>query len=202
MRRGSGVPAEASLDLRRGPDEVSPRYRRRQVLVEGTAELFGVSRATVYRALAGQLRPRGLRRAERGEPRKIPRAELERYCGLVVALKLRTSNLKGLRLSTARCTSLLEEYGVEMDGWMTGPDVHLEVFHDPNPPSTPTRATTREDRPGGGRRRLRLTAMDTDLYLEHGDQLPALKRVRTRIDPVAAHLRRTLAAAGDVDCRQ
>ena len=201
MSRGSGVPAEALPDLRRRLDELSLRHRGRPAPVEGTAELYGVSRATVYRALAGQLRPRGLRRADRGEPRKVPRAELERYCGLVAALKLRTSNLYGLRLSSARCTSLLGEYGVEMDGWMTGPDVDLEVFHDPNPPSTPTRATTREDRPGRGRRRPRLTAMDTDLYLEHADQFPALERVRTRIDPVAAHLRRTLAA-GDVDCRQ
>ena len=113
MSRGGGIPAEALLDLRRRLDELSPRHGGRRVLVEGTAELFGVSRATVYRALAGQLRPRGLRRADRGEPRKLPRAELERYCELVAALKLRTSNLKGRRLSTGRCIALLEEYGVE-----------------------------------------------------------------------------------------
>ena len=113
MSRGGGIPAEALLDLRRRLDELSPRHGGRRVLVEGTAELFGVSRATVYRALAGQLRPRGLRRADRGEPRKLPRAELERYCELVAALKLRTSNLMGRRLSTGRCIALLEEYGVE-----------------------------------------------------------------------------------------
>ena len=122
MSRGGGIPAEALLDLRRRLDELSPRDRGRWALVEGTAELFGVSRATVYRALAGQLRPRGLRRADRGEPRKIPRAELERYCELVAALKLRTSNLKGRRLSTARCISLLEEHGVETpDGLVRAP---------------------------------------------------------------------------------
>ena len=122
MSRGGGIPAEALLDLRRRIDELSPRHRGRRVLVEGTAELFGVSRATVYRALAGQLRPRGQRRADRGEPRKIPRTELERYCELVAALKLRTSNLKGRRLSTSRCISLLEEYGVETpDGLVRAP---------------------------------------------------------------------------------
>ena len=122
MSRGGGIPAEALLDLRRRLDELSPRHRGRRVLVEGTAELFGVSRATVYRALAGQLRPRGQRRADRGEPRKIPRNELERYCELVAALKLRTSNLKGRRLSTSRCISLLEEYGVETpDGLVRAP---------------------------------------------------------------------------------
>ena len=113
MRRGGGIPAEAVLDLRRRLDELSPRDRGRRALVEGTAELFGVSRATVYRALAGQLRRRGLRRADRGEPRKVPRAELVRYCELLAALKLRTSNLKGRRLSTARYISPLEEHGVE-----------------------------------------------------------------------------------------
>ena len=56
MSRGGGIPAEALLDLRRRLDELSPRHRTRRVLVEGTAELFRVSRATVYRALAGQLR--------------------------------------------------------------------------------------------------------------------------------------------------
>ena len=105
MSRGGGIPADALLDLRRRLAELSPRARGRRALVEGTAELFGVSRATVYRALAGQLRPRGLRRADRGEPHKIPRAELDRYCELVA--------LKGRRLSTARCISLLEEPGVE-----------------------------------------------------------------------------------------
>ena len=112
MSRG-GTPAEGPLHLPRRLDELSPRHRGRRLLVEGTAELFGASLATVYRVLAGQLRPGGLRRADRGEPRKIPRAELERYCELVAALKLRTPDLKGRRLSTARCISLLEEYGVK-----------------------------------------------------------------------------------------
>ena len=75
--------------------------------------LYDVSRATVYRSLAGQLCPKGLRRSDRGEPRKMPRAELERYCEIIAALKLRTSNLKGRRLSTRRCIELLEEHGVE-----------------------------------------------------------------------------------------
>ena len=42
------------MDLRRRLDELSPRHRGRRMLVEGAAERFGVSRATVYRALAGQ----------------------------------------------------------------------------------------------------------------------------------------------------
>ena len=113
MSQDGGIPAEALLDLRRRRDQLPPRHATRRALVESAAGLFGVSRATLYRALAGLKRPQGLRRADRGEPRKINRQELERYCEIVAALKLRTSNLKGRRLSTARCIELLETHGVE-----------------------------------------------------------------------------------------
>ena len=129
MSRGGGTSAEALLDLRRRLDALSPRDRGRRALVEGTAEPFSVSRATVYRALAGQFRPRGLRRADRGEPRKIPRAELERYCELVAPLKLWTSNLKGRRLSTA----LWEKDVVVIDanGYRCLNRVHHDRMHEP-----------------------------------------------------------------------
>ena len=113
MSQDGGIPAEALLDLRRRRDQLPPRHATRRALVESAAGLFGVSRATLYRALAGLMRPQGLRRADRGEPRKINRQELERYCEIVAALKLRTSNLKGRHLSTARCIELLETHGVE-----------------------------------------------------------------------------------------
>ena len=58
MSRGGGIPAEALLDIRRRLDDLSPRDRGRRASFEGTAELFGVSRATVYWALARQPRPR------------------------------------------------------------------------------------------------------------------------------------------------
>jgi len=114
MSQDDDIPAEALLDLlRRQLDGLPPRHAARRAHVESTANLFGVSRATLYRGLAGQLQPRGLRRADRGQPRKMARGELERYCEIVAALKLRTSNLKGRRLSTARCIELLERHGVE-----------------------------------------------------------------------------------------
>ena len=43
----------------------------------------------------------------------LPKSELERYCELVAALKLRTTNKQGRHLSTKRAIELLEEYGVE-----------------------------------------------------------------------------------------
>ncbi|MYF77401.1 MAG: transposase family protein [Acidobacteria bacterium] len=122
MSSGGGIPAEALLDLRRRLDTLPPRDPGRRALVDGMAGLYDVSRATVYRSLAGQLRPKGLRRSDRGEPRKMPRAELERYCEIVAALKVRTSNLKRRRLSTRRCIELLEEHGVETpDGLARAP---------------------------------------------------------------------------------
>lgn len=113
MNACGGIPAEALLDLRRRLDALAPRDPGRRALVDGMAGLYDVSRATVYRSLAGQMRPKGVRRADRGEPRKMVRAELERYCEIVAALKVRTSNLKRRRLSTRRCIELLEEHGVE-----------------------------------------------------------------------------------------
>ena len=44
------------------------------------------------------------------------RSELERYCEIIAALKVRTSNLKRRRLSTRRCIELLEEHGIETPG--------------------------------------------------------------------------------------
>lgn len=111
-----GIPAETLLDLRRRLDLLPARHADRRALVQGAAQLFGVSKATIYRALQDQLRPRGLRRTDRGEPRKIPRAELERYCEIVAALKIRTSNLKGRHLSTGQAIKLIEEHGVEAPG--------------------------------------------------------------------------------------
>lgn len=95
MSKGGGIPAEALLDLRRRLDDLAPRDPGRRIIIEGAANMYGVSRATVYRALGGQLRPKGLRRVDRGEPRKTPRADMERYCEIIAALKIRTSNKKG-----------------------------------------------------------------------------------------------------------
>ena len=83
------------------------------------------SRATLYRALRHQFRPRALRRADRGQPRKLPVAELERYCEIVAALKLRTTNKKGRHLSTARALELMEQHGVETPDGLVRPPMGL-----------------------------------------------------------------------------
>ena len=112
MSRG-GLPAEALLDLHRRLAALSPRDPGRRTLIDGTTSLYGVSRATVYRALATTGRAQSFRRSDRGEPRKIRRRDLERYCEIIAAMKIRTANLKKRHLSTRGCIAALETHGID-----------------------------------------------------------------------------------------
>ncbi len=86
-----------------------------------TAALYGVSEQTLYRALAARARPKALRRADRGIPRALPKDQLERYCELIAAIKVRTSNKKGRHLSTTGAVRLIEEFGIDT------PDGHVQA---------------------------------------------------------------------------
>jgi hypothetical protein len=89
------------------------------LLIASTAQAYGVSEPTLYRALAERGRPKALRRADRGVPRLLPVDEMERYCELVAAIKVRTSNKKGRHLSTGQSIRLLEVSGVSTpDGFV------------------------------------------------------------------------------------
>jgi hypothetical protein len=126
MDAGAGrIPAEALVSLRRRLDAMSARDPARKALLTSTAALYGVSRATLYRSLRQQLRPRALRRADRGQPRKVPLAELARYCEIVAAMKLRTTNKKTRHLSTARALELMEQHGIETPDGLVQPPVGL-----------------------------------------------------------------------------
>jgi hypothetical protein len=111
--RGARIPAEALIALRARLATLAPRDTARAREVARVAELYGVSVSSVYRRLRELHRPKGLRRADRGVPRAVPGAELERFCEIVAALKVRTENGKGHRLSTVRAIELLEEHGVD-----------------------------------------------------------------------------------------
>ena len=43
----------------------------------------------------------------------MPAAEIERWCEIIAAMKVRTTNRKGRHLSTVRILQLLVEHGVE-----------------------------------------------------------------------------------------
>ena len=81
--------------------------------IRSAAALFGVSRATIYRVLRGQVLPKGLRRTDRGRPRKMPAAEMEMFCEVIAAPKICTTNKKRQDLFTAWAIGLLEKHGVE-----------------------------------------------------------------------------------------
>ena len=102
MPEGRQIPADALVNLRRRLDALPPRNPDRRVILESAADLYGVSRATLFRTLRRHLRPKAVRRADRGQPRKLTAPEMERYCEIIAALKIRTSNRKGRHLSTVR----------------------------------------------------------------------------------------------------
>ena len=109
------VPGEALLQLRQRLTRLPPRSAERRAIMQETAALYGVTEVTLYRLLRERMRPRSLRRADYGQPRVLPKAELEHYCELVAAIKLRTSNRKGRHLSTPEALRLLEDYGITVD---------------------------------------------------------------------------------------
>ena len=113
MPRGGGVPTEALSALRRRLVALPPRHPERVALMVSTAQLYAVSRATLYRLLRGERRPKDAHRADRGRPRAMPASEIERWCEIVAAMKVRTTNKKGRHLSTARTLQLLVEHGVD-----------------------------------------------------------------------------------------
>ena len=110
VRERGGIPTETLMGLRRRLATLPKRDPGRRGEVARIAELFGVSASTVYRALVSVRHPKGLRRADRGRPRATDATQMNRYCTIVAALKLRTTNDQGRKLSTARAIELLEDY--------------------------------------------------------------------------------------------
>lgn len=107
------VPLEAVATLRRRLTALSPRHPERKPLMASTAALYNVSLGTLYRLLRGERRPKDAHRSDRGVPRVMPAEQIERWCEIVAAMKVRTTNKKGRHLSTVRILLLLEQHGVE-----------------------------------------------------------------------------------------
>ena len=107
------IPADALLQLRQRLDHLPRKSPERATQVLAMAELYGISTTSVYRALKDFLKPHATHRADHGKPRVLSKPDMERYCELIAALKLRTTNKQGRHLSTKRAIELLEDYGVE-----------------------------------------------------------------------------------------
>ena len=122
VRERGGIPTETLMGLRRRLAMLPKRDSGRRAEVARIAELFGVSSSTIYRALTSVRHPKGLRRADRGRPRTADAGQMNRYCTIVAALKVRTTNGQGRKLSTARAIELLEDHGVlTPDGLVRAP---------------------------------------------------------------------------------
>ena len=111
--RHSPISTDSLLALRQRLDNLLPKSPERATQIKSIAELYGISTDTVYRLLRDLKKPKVAQRSDRGQPRVLPKAELEHYCELIAALKLRTTNKKGRHLSTRRAIELMEKYGLE-----------------------------------------------------------------------------------------
>lgn len=107
------IPLTALVSLRQRLDLLPTRCPERKLLISETADLYGISIDTLYRLLREQSRPKSLRRTDRGEPRKLSSKEMENYCEIIAAFKIRTTNKKGRHISTVRTIEILEKYGVD-----------------------------------------------------------------------------------------
>lgn len=121
------IPVEALIDLQRKLSTFAPRSHQRRVVIQEAAKLYGVSEDTLYRALRGYSRPKSQYRLDHGAPRVLPQDEMEHYCEIIAAMKIRTSNKKGRHISTSEVIRLLEEYGIHTsEGLIKAPQAVLK----------------------------------------------------------------------------
>ena len=111
--RRKTIPVDSLLQLRQRLDRLPRKSSERAIQIAAVTGLYDISATTVYRALHVFQKPHAAHRADHGKPRLLPQTELERYCELIAALKLRTTNKNGRHLSTGRAIELMEDYGVE-----------------------------------------------------------------------------------------
>lgn len=125
MARAKQIPVESLIGLRLRLDALPARSSERSRLVQAAADLYGVSAYSLYRALRQFNRPQSAHRSDKGSPRKLSVSELENYCEIIAALKVRTTNKKGRHLSTNRALEILSEHGVHTPGGFVKPPIGL-----------------------------------------------------------------------------
>ncbi|WP_456386604.1 IS481 family transposase [Profundibacter sp.] len=116
------MPSETLLSLRSRLTSLPARSAARKDEVQRTANIFGVSPSTIYRALKTFNQPKGLRRNDRGQPRLFSEREMVKYCEIIAAMKLRTTNRQGRHISTNRAIEVLEEHGVQTPNGFIQPE--------------------------------------------------------------------------------
>lgn len=109
------LPTEVIVGLYHQLANLSAKHPDRKLLIQEVSQTFDVSLSTVRRALKNYRRPHATGRSDYNQPRKISREEMLRYCELIAALKIRSTNRKGKQLSTPRAIEILENHGVELE---------------------------------------------------------------------------------------
>ncbi len=121
------LPSEGLVDLRRRLSTLPPHSAATHQVIREAAAAYDVSESTIYRALRHRPAPRAVQRVDQGMPRVLPAEQLEQYCEVIAALKLRTTNKQGRHLSTAEAIRLLEVHGVETpSGFLQAPAAVLK----------------------------------------------------------------------------
>jgi hypothetical protein len=106
------IPEERLIEIKKRLDLLPVRNGERKDIIQAFGELYGVSINSVYRALRERRKPKGLRRSDAGKSRILPTSEMEWYCQIIAAMKIRTSNKKGHHLSTTEAIRILEDFGI------------------------------------------------------------------------------------------
>lgn len=106
------IPEERLIELQEKLCLIGERSLEKKRVIEDFADFYGVSKNTVYRCLRQLKYPRELRRCDRGIPRKIKPGELEMYCQMIAAIKIKSNNKKNHHLSTFEAIRLIENYGI------------------------------------------------------------------------------------------
>lgn len=109
------IPENRLIELQNTISLFSDRSAEKVQVIQNFADLYGVSKNSVYRALRENRKPRHIKRSDSGKPRFSNKNEVEKYCTIIAALKIRSMNKKKHHLSTAEAIRLLE-YGVEYPG--------------------------------------------------------------------------------------
>lgn len=95
------IPEEQLLGLWHELQKLPARSQLRRDKVKAFASYFGISENYVYRQLKN-FKPFETPRTDIGRSRNIPQNELIKYCKIISALKLKTSNQKDNHLFYTR----------------------------------------------------------------------------------------------------
>jgi hypothetical protein len=119
------LPTETLIILHNKLASLHSRDAKRKLIVQEAAVFYDVSVSTIYRALRKYNKPSTLTRMDYNNPRLMKYEEIKKYCELIAALKLRTTNKKGRHLSNSACIRILENYGIETESGLVKAPVGL-----------------------------------------------------------------------------